>query len=706
MIFIKNVHNFFIQFNDICQDGIGGETFATVPPTVVTTTQKTRKVVKLHLNKQLQAFNCASTTENACSMAVDIAIMLDAYDKLKPISYHPWQKYFAKRLISEFDMEGNNTARITVNPISHQKQSMTRDFYEEQSSSKVDLCHFVHGLKPRDRTYRGGHFFEGLYPVMAPIYFSETGPERKRVMVIVKHLTDDTELDYTEYDRSASYWSGDLEEPEVFVVAVGQQTQYTAQIDRLLRVAGSPSRLLFVTTWTFEEMDAIVPLIRKRICELPNMPATTRAPITPPRPDALCMDEDHTSWEAPVCCAQLDLFVGLQISDTPNMTNSLTNQINVLKKLLDGFIINADYLMVSIGLLNNRTDLVHTYTNQIGFSNKQELHEALNDLIENGVDHNPGADMIDLSQLELLNRNEFFAKRYLTRSNAKKLSIIFRGDDTVISHASDFDYEARGIRPDFEEKRGRSGFDSKEELKADFEPLIIPGLEGHPIYGITYANYGDEDFANLAKNGTKGDLLEVENFEALDRYVNVMRKNLCKLAEVPVLTLPPKPPQYPPKLHIVTLIKPGAFETSEMTNVATLLKFMLEEISFEVEESEWGQEVINHPELTENSIQTIVHLYGAGLSLTNVDNNFLSIDLDAAINRAVLGAKTPDYSSFLHQMKNVMMGLNGPEGQIKPSKLLILTFGSNGDYNNIINAKNPLYHEGKFFDVEQKLTCF
>ena len=695
----KGLDSFIPQlFNDICEDGIGGETFSTTTSTTPGTTTRQTTRPKLDLPKALVGYNCHHTEPHACSMKLDLAIILDANQNLA-MKNNPWQKFFAKRLITEFDMDTKDSVRITVSPISQSKQSMTASFDDAMSSDKLELCHFVHKLRPsRDKKYRGDHFFEGLYPVMAPIYFGEQeDPERKRVMVIIKHLTEDAELEFSETERSKSYWSGNLDEPEVFVVAVGHQHVYTAQIDRLLRLAGSPSRLLFIEpTWDFEEVDALVPLIRKRICALPRMPATTRAPITPPKVPE-CFEEEHTSWEAPVCCAQLDLFVGFQVSDSPNMTSSLKAQIELLKKVLDGFIVNEDYLLVSVGLLNNGSDLVQVYENEMAFSGREQLIEKLDYILDHGVEVQTGS-MIEAKDLEVLNRNEFFAKRYATRSNADKLSIIFRGDDDEVSTYSDFDYDARGIRPDYQ-VMARSGLvRTIVEKKADFQPFIIPGLEGHPIYGISYANFDDADFKALINDGTEGKLLEVENYQALDRYVNTIRKNLCELAGVPISKLPPKPPVYAPELHIVVLLNPGAMTTEDLSLFSITLGYMIDEVASEVIDSEWGQEAINHPEIEKPGIPTFVHLYGAGVSVSN--SKYFSIDLDNAINQARLGSKTPKYQPFLFTIKDVMTGLNGPEGQFKPSKLLIMTFGSNEDYNNMVSTKNPLYRKGDFEPTE------
>ena len=105
--------------------------------------------------------------------------------------------------------------------------------------------------------------FEGFYPVLAPIMFEGSDLDRRRVMIVLKHLEDEVELDVSAGDVSRSYWTGSVEEPDVFVVAIGNNAKYTAQLDRLLRLAGSPSRLLYLDEWNVEEAEAIVPILRQ-----------------------------------------------------------------------------------------------------------------------------------------------------------------------------------------------------------------------------------------------------------------------------------------------------------------------------------------------------------------------------------------------------------------------------------------------------------
>ena len=100
--------------------------------------------------------------------------------------------------------------------------------------------------------------------------------------------------------------------------------------------------------------------------------------------------------------------------------------------------------MVSVGYLNGEADLIHNYASNIPFSNFTELMTQLNrDL--NDIDLE-GEGSVNLEDLELLNRNEFFAKRYGSRSTVPKISIIFRGDDDYKSNEGGM----RNINPIFD----------------------------------------------------------------------------------------------------------------------------------------------------------------------------------------------------------------------------------------------------------------
>ena len=125
----------------------------------------------------------------------------------------------------------------------------------------VFLKRIILKLKKDSKT-RGEHLFEGFYPVLTPIMFEESGSDRKRVMVILKHLDDETELDFSKGDMTRPYWTGSVDEPDVFVVAIGNNAKYTEQLDRLLRLAGTPSRLVYLDEWSVEEASAIIPIIR------------------------------------------------------------------------------------------------------------------------------------------------------------------------------------------------------------------------------------------------------------------------------------------------------------------------------------------------------------------------------------------------------------------------------------------------------------
>ena len=72
----------------------------------------------------------------------------------------------------------------------------------------------------KDPKTRGEHLFEGFYPVLTPIMFEDSEPDRKRVMVVLKHLDDETELDFSAGDMTSSYWTGSVDEPDVFVVVI------------------------------------------------------------------------------------------------------------------------------------------------------------------------------------------------------------------------------------------------------------------------------------------------------------------------------------------------------------------------------------------------------------------------------------------------------------------------------------------------------
>ena len=130
-------------FDEICtSEAIGGETIhlttTTLPPP---TTPR-----KVKLPKAMQELNCLAKDAYVCDIKMDLAIVLDAYHKLPP-QYNAWQKYFAKKMITQFKM-GSESARITVNPMSRNKQSMSMKFSDPVASSEKRLCPFTTKLRP------------------------------------------------------------------------------------------------------------------------------------------------------------------------------------------------------------------------------------------------------------------------------------------------------------------------------------------------------------------------------------------------------------------------------------------------------------------------------------------------------------------------------------------------------------------------------
>ena len=193
--------------------------------------------------------------------------------------------------------------------------------------------------------------------------FEDSEPDRKRVMVVLKHLDDEPELDFSAGDMTRTYWTGSVDEPDVFVVAIGNNAKYTAQHDRLRRLAGSLSRLLYLDEWSVEEASAIIPIIRlgfkiitcinyiflmkvsslinpsrKRICGLVNMPPPK--PAVKPQPAGhQCYDETaiQSAWEKTVCCAQADIFIGFQVTESQLGHSSLITQVTVYNEFSKWF---------------------------------------------------------------------------------------------------------------------------------------------------------------------------------------------------------------------------------------------------------------------------------------------------------------------------------------------------------------------------------
>ena len=49
-----------------------------------------------------------------------------------------------------------------------------------------------------------------------------------------------------------------------------------------------------------------------------------------------------------------------------------------------------------------------------------------------------------------------------------------------------------------------------------------------------------------------------------------------------------------------------------------------------------------------------------------------------------------DYNHFMVQLGHMISNLDGPTGQVKPDKLLMMTFGDGESYDYIAETKNPL----------------
>ena len=56
---------------------------------------------------------------------------------------------------------------------------------------------------------------------------------------------------------------------------------------------------------------------------------------------------------------------------------------------------------------------------------------------------------------------------------------------------------------------------------------------------------------------------------------------------------------------------------------------------------------------------------------------------------AAKSSNEADYLKFLEEMGLMITNINGPEGQTKPDKVIILSFGTDEAYKNIIETKNP-----------------
>ena len=76
-----------------------------------------------------------------------------------------------------------------------------------------------------------------------------------------------------------------------------------------------------------------------------------------------------------------------------------------------------------------------------------------------------GDEQVSLTNLEILNRNEFFSQRYYgnigARTNVQKISIIFFGND---------DISMRSFSPIFD-------YDGDSNIMHEYHPMLVPGRD-------------------------------------------------------------------------------------------------------------------------------------------------------------------------------------------------------------------------------------
>ena len=128
---------------------------------------------------------------------------------------------------------------------SNQSNSLQFDtsFDDAATSDRAVVCSRINKLNPGSLEYRGDHLYEAQYALLQKTWFASSAG-RKKVLVVIRHLSDEKEVKFDRDDRTTSFWTGSPDEPVVFVVAVGSVQAYTAEVDVLLRLAGSPSRLV------------------------------------------------------------------------------------------------------------------------------------------------------------------------------------------------------------------------------------------------------------------------------------------------------------------------------------------------------------------------------------------------------------------------------------------------------------------------------
>ena len=90
-----------------------------------------------------------------------------------------------------------------------------------------------------------------------------------------------------------------------------------------------------------------------------------------------------------------------------------------------------DHVRVSLGLLFSSGNFLQDYENFKPFQNKDDFLGSIEEIKNDLRAFETGDDIIKLNDLEILNRNEFFAQRYGARTNVKKMSIVFYGEDKL-----------------------------------------------------------------------------------------------------------------------------------------------------------------------------------------------------------------------------------------------------------------------------------
>ena len=109
----------------------------------------------------------------------------------------------------------------------------------------------------------------------------------------------------------------------------------------------------------------------------------------------------------------------------------MSYQLEAIEQIFDGFIMDDDHVRVSLGLLFASENFLPEYENFKPFLNKAEFLASIQEIRNDLRTFETGDEVVRLNDLEILNRNEFFAQRYQARTNVKKMSIVFYGDDKL-----------------------------------------------------------------------------------------------------------------------------------------------------------------------------------------------------------------------------------------------------------------------------------